>query len=64
MKIVINFLEKKVNEYKRSKEKSINSFKRGAISQDTHNCHLTNLNILINQFSKAIRILKFINKKK
>ena len=57
MQIVINLLEKKLKDYKCSKEKSINSYKRGNIPKDTHNIHMTNLNILIQQFSKAIKIL-------
>ncbi len=57
MKIVINLLKKKLNDYKHSKEKSINSYKRGNITENTHNIHMTNLNIVIQQFSKAIKIL-------
>lgn len=58
MKEPIKLLEKELDTYLCSKEKSIKAYERGRITIETHNVHLTNLSKLINEFSKAIKILK------
>jgi hypothetical protein len=53
----IELLTKELEDLKRCKEKSIKSYKRGSINLDLHITHLSNLNLIIRKYEKAIEIL-------
>ena len=58
MKNPITLLEEELNILKRCLEKSIVSFEKGEIDAELHNIHLKNLDPTIQEFEKAIKILK------
>jgi hypothetical protein len=54
---VLAQLNQELKDRKRSKEKSIDSFKRGAISDKLHQTHMRNLTPLIAEYENAIEKL-------
>jgi hypothetical protein len=54
----IDMLSRELKLLIRSKEKSIQSFKRGDIKSKLHRTHINNLNPLIDKYQEAINKLK------
>ena len=58
MDTVLTLLQEELTGYTHAKVKSTISYSQMNIDKDTYNRHMKNLNKLINEFRKAIEILK------